>query len=71
MVHLSESRREEQGDLKIREQAHSDYIYKPVDNYGVEYDMMLECKMKEKALFRYRNILEIGEDNGTKEKACC
>lgn len=57
VVHLSESRRKEQGDEKIRPQAHSDYIYNPVDNHGVEYDMMLECKMKELALVRYRDIL--------------
>ena len=71
VVHLSESRREEKGDVKIREQAHSDYIYKPVDNYGVKYDMMLECKMKERALLRYKKILEIGEANGEQKEACC
>lgn len=69
VVHLSESRRKEQGDSKIKEQAHSDYIYNPVDNHGVKYDMMLECKMKELALIKYRNILE-GEENGTEEKTC-
>ena len=57
VVHLSESRREEHGDEKIRPQAHSDYIYNPVDNYGVDYDMMLECKKKELGLVRYRDIL--------------
>lgn len=58
VVHLSESRREEQGDEKIRPQAHSDWIYKPVPRHGVQYDMMLECKMKEQALFKYREILQ-------------
>ena len=58
VVHLSESRREEQRDEKIRVQAHSDYIYNKVDSYDVEYDMMLECKMKEQALLKYRNILQ-------------
>ena len=57
VVHLSESRREEQRDEKIRVQAHSDYIYNRVDRYGVDYDMMLECKMKERALLKYRKIL--------------
>ena len=57
-MHLSESRREEYKDPKIRHQAHSDFIYNPVKNYGVQYDMMLECKMKEVALFKYRSILE-------------
>jgi len=57
VVHLSESRRDEQGDDKIKPQAHSDYIYNPVDNYGINYDMMLECKKKELGLVRYRDIL--------------
>lgn len=57
VVHLSESRRDEQGDDKIKPQAHSDYIYNPVNNYGVDYDMMLECKKKELGLIRYRDIL--------------
>ena len=57
VVHLSESRRLEQGDPKIREQAHSDYVYTPVDNYGCEYDMMIEAKAKELCLLRYRDIL--------------
>ena len=72
VVHLSESRRKEQGDNKIKEQAHSDYIYGAVDNYGVNYDMMLECKMKELALLKYRAILNLEEgSDGKEEKACC
>jgi len=71
VVHLSESRRAEQQDDKIKEQAHSDYIYKPVDNYGVKYDMMLESKKKELALLRYRDILQTGEHSGTEEKTYC
>ena len=57
VVHLSESRAKERGDEKIRPQAHSDYIRNPVDNYGVSYDMMLECKKKELALIEYRRIV--------------
>lgn len=64
VVHLSESRAAEQNDSKIRPQAHSDYIYNLVDNYGQEYDMMLECKKKEVALLKYRNIIEKGCQNG-------
>jgi len=60
VVHLSESRAEEQRDNKIRPQAHSDYIYNPVENYGHNYDMMLECKKKELALFEYRRIISSG-----------
>jgi UV DNA damage endonuclease len=57
VVHLSESRREEQGDVKIKEQAHSDYVYTPVNNYGCDYDMMIEAKAKELSLIRYRQII--------------
>ena len=57
VVHLSESRREEQGDVKIKEQAHSDYVYTPVNNYGCDYDMMIEAKAKELSLIRYREII--------------
>ena len=72
VVHLSESRREEQGDAKIKEQAHSDYIYNPVNNYGVNYDMMLECKKKELALLKYRKILNMETMiSGTEEEAYC
>ena len=58
--------------MKIKEQAHSDYIYKPVDNYGVNYDMMLECKKKELALLKYRAILNMETmTSGSEEKAYC
>ena len=57
VVHLSESKAKEYGDEKIRPQAHSDYIKNYVNNYGVLYDMMLECKKKELALLEYRRIL--------------
>ena len=54
VVHVSESRAIEQGDPKIRKQAHSDFIKKPVNSYGQQHDIMLECKKKEKALLRLR-----------------
>ena len=59
VVHLSESRALEYGDSKIKPQAHSDYIKNPVENYGVFYDMMLECKRKESALLKYRKIISV------------
>jgi len=58
VVHLSESRAAEQGDPKIKPQAHSDYILNPTSSYGQVYDMMLECKRKELALIKYREILK-------------
>ena len=55
VVHVSESRAVEQGDSKIRPQAHSDFIEREVDSYGQRHDIMLECKKKELALLRLRD----------------
>jgi UV DNA damage endonuclease len=55
VVHVSESRAAEQGDPKIRKQAHSDFIERQVDSYGQRHDIMLECKKKELALLKLRN----------------
>ena len=57
VVHVSESRAAEKSDPKIRPQAHSDYIVNPIDCYGNQQDIMLECKRKEKALLKYRDII--------------
>jgi len=56
VVHYSESRSEEQNDKSIREQAHSDYIYDYIDTYGNQVDVMVEAKMKELAVMRYKEI---------------
>lgn len=56
VVHVSESRAIEQGDPKIRKQAHSDFIQRPVDNHGQAHDIMLECKKKELALLKLRQV---------------
>ena len=56
VVHVSESRAIEYGDTSIRPQAHSDFIVNPVENYGQEHDIMLECKKKELALIKYRKL---------------
>ena len=57
VVHVSESKATESGDPKIRPQAHSDFIKKPVNNYGLTHDIMLECKKKELALLKLREQL--------------
>jgi UV DNA damage endonuclease len=57
VVHVSESKAIESGDPKIRPQAHSDFIKKPVNNYGLTHDIMLECKKKELALLKLREQL--------------
>ena len=50
VVHVSESRAIEYDDSSIRPQAHSDFVLNPVENYGQEHDIMLECKKKELGL---------------------
>ena len=69
VVHVSESRAIEQGDPKIRKQAHSDYIKKPVESYGQNHDIMLECKKKELALLMLRATVT-ERHNNNKEKKC-
>ena len=33
--------------------AHADYIYDPIDDYGLDLDIEIEAKAKEKAVQRY------------------
>lgn len=54
-VHYSESKALHENDSKIRPQAHSDYLSNMVNTYGHEIHIMLECKMKEDALLKYRH----------------
>ena len=35
---------------KIKEIAHSDYIYKEINTYGLDVDIVVEAKMKEQAI---------------------
>ena len=56
VVHYSESRSKEQEDEKIRPQAHSDYVYDFIDNYGNDIDVMIEAKHKELAVDKYKSI---------------
>ena len=39
---------------KVKAQAHSDYIINPIDNFGLDLDVMIEAKAKELALLQYR-----------------
>ena len=64
VVHYSESRRDEKGDDTIKPQAHSDYIYDKIDTYGVKLDVMVEAKMKELTVLRYKELH--GEENERK-----
>lgn len=56
VVHYSESRSLEQGDSTIKPQAHSDYVYKYINTYGHNVDIMIEAKEKELALFKYHKL---------------
>jgi len=49
--HLSNSRSIE--DPKEAKNAHSDWYYTPFDDLGLEVDVVLEAKMKERALVKY------------------
>lgn len=57
VVHYSQSRPEEHNDPKLKPQAHSDSYWTPVDTYGHDVDVMLECKHKELGLFKMRELL--------------
>ena len=57
VIHYSQSRAFEHNDPKIRPQAHSDSYWEPVDTYGFEIDVMLECKHKELGLFKMRELM--------------
>ena len=57
VVHYSQDRSVEQGDSKIRPQAHSDSYWTAIDTYGKDIDVMLECKRKEQGLFAMRRLL--------------
>ena len=58
VVHYAESRSVEQGNPKIKPQAHSDYVYGPINDYGNRFDIMIEAKHKELALLRLRECME-------------
>jgi UV DNA damage endonuclease len=53
VVHYSSSRKLNE-DAKVKPQAHADYIYETIDTFGLDIDIMLECKAKELALLEYR-----------------
>ena len=52
-VHYSESKALHENNSKIKMQAHSDYINKLPDTYGLDVDIMVEAKMKELAILPF------------------
>jgi len=57
VVHYSQSRSVEHNDPKIRANAHSDSYWTPIDTFGFDMDVMLECKHKELGLFKMRELM--------------
>ena len=57
VVHYSQSRAIEHNDPKIRENAHSDSYWTPINLYNLDLDIMLECKHKEIGLYKMRELL--------------
>jgi UV DNA damage endonuclease len=59
MTHYSSCRKTfEDGSQKA--QAHADYIYEKINDYGLEIDIEIESKAKERAVIRYRKEAEAG-----------
>ena len=58
VVHYSQSRSEEHNNPKIRENAHSDSYWTPINLYNLDLDVMLECKHKEFGLNKMRDLME-------------
>ena len=54
VVHYSESKAIHENNQSIRPQAHSDFLSEFIDTYGLDIDIMLECKAKERGLLQYR-----------------
>jgi UV DNA damage endonuclease len=54
VVHYSESKAIHENNQSIRPQAHSDFLSEFIDTYGLDIDIMLECKAKEQGLLQYR-----------------
>lgn len=52
IVHVSSSKKRYE-DPKVSEASHADFIYKHINLYGKDVDIMIEAKAKEKALIRY------------------
>ena len=67
--HYSESALIKEGKKKVAN-AHSDYIYDKIENYGHRLDIVIEAKAKEKALMKYRKEwMNESEENNQRARA--
>ena len=55
VVHYSESKSLHENDTKIKPQAHSEYINRIPNTYGIDVDIMVEAKAKELAILPFIN----------------
>jgi UV DNA damage endonuclease len=54
VFHYSSSRKENEDPLCKRE-AHSDWVHEPINTYGMNIDIILETKMKELSISKYKD----------------
>ena len=52
LTHMASSIRNE--DPKGLERAHADYIYEPIETFGLDFDIEIESKAKDLAVLKYR-----------------
>lgn len=57
VIHYSQSRAVEHNNPKIKPQAHSDSYWEPVETFGLDVDVMCECKHKEIGVFKLRELM--------------
>jgi len=57
VVHYSEGKSVHLNDSTIRPQAHSELINGPIKTYGINVDVMIECKGKEQGLLNFRKSI--------------
>jgi UV DNA damage endonuclease len=56
LFHYSESKNLNEG-VSGNPRAHADYVFNKIDDFGLTFDVDLEAKAKEKALFKYWELL--------------
>lgn len=55
--HYSESKALNE-NLNVKPQAHSDYIFNKINDWGLDIDVVLEAKAKELSILKYRELFE-------------
>jgi UV DNA damage endonuclease len=60
LTHMSSSKVIE--DIKGVKTAHADYIYEKIQTFGLDFDIEIEAKAKDLAVFRYRHDFQLIND---------